>query len=133
MPRTKNRRWKEKIDFSDGEITTADKLYAQERREQLLIPQTMQMLRRMVDGRQDPYMNQYYPGDGSVRLNCLGGFGYGRETRKMVKKGWITIYRSQGNQSCHGGSNTINTTIATITDQGRIAYADWKKRMKGRI
>ncbi len=133
MPRTKNRKWKEKIDYFSGQIVTSDELYARLRREEILIPPTMAMLRRMVDGRQDPYMNQYYPGTGSVRLNCLGGFGYGRETRKMVAKGWITISRSIGHQSCHGGSNTINTTIATITDQGRVAYAKWKQRIGGRI
>lgn len=129
MPRTKLRRWKEKIDFETGEITSADKLYAQERRNKILIPPSMQILHRMVYGYDSIYMNYHNPGTGEARLNCEGGFGYSRDVRKMVKRGWITISR----RSYSGRTSDIRTTIATITDQGRVAYEKWRKRMQHQL
>lgn len=127
-----NRYW-ERIDPETGSITSYEALRDRNTRRELVTPKHMAMLAFMVDGKYEPVAKETYGGNGSVRLNSLGGWAFDASVRKLINKGHVVISRQKGYTSKHGGTNTINTTIATITDEGRLAYADWKKRMKGRL
>lgn len=127
-----NRYW-ERIDPETGAITTYEALRDRNIRRELIMPKHIAMLSYMVEGKYDPVAKETYGGNGSVCLNRLGGWAFDSNVRKLINKGHVVISRSKGHTSRHGGTNTINTTIATITDEGRQAYADWKKRMKGRL
>ncbi|MNV54476.1 hypothetical protein D3C71_1466710 [compost metagenome] len=127
-----NRYW-ERIDPEVGSITTYEALRDRNIRRELIMPKHIAMLSFMVDGKYEPVARETYGGNGSVRLNSIGGWAFDSHVRKLIDRGHVVISRPKGHTSKFGGTNTVNTTVATITDEGRLAYAVWKKRMKGRL
>ncbi len=91
------------------------------------LPKKYLVLKYMVVGEgTEPWV---YGGKGTALINCLGGFAYDSDVRKMIEDGLVTSGRIASRKSAHGGTNDISYTQLTITDKGRAEYARLKKRL----
>lgn len=90
-------------------------------------PKKYLVLKYMVVGEgEEPWV---YGGKGTALINCLGGFAYDSDVRKMIEDGLVTSGRIASRKSAHGGTNDISYTQLTITDKGRKEYDRLKKRL----
>lgn len=121
--RKKRGRW---IDTRSGDIINADELQRRYQSYENISSQRMRMLRFMIEGK-TTVQGSKYGGNGKCLLNCEGGFAYNAEVKRMLKRGEITIHRSNGYPSGFSSAH-IRRTCATVTEKGRAAYERWKKR-----
>lgn len=116
--------------YSSGPMQKLAKARQAQALAEALVPKRFAVLRYMIDGVKS--YSETYGGKGKCYLNFRGGFGIDKEVRRMIKRGEIIVSRGEHHHNSHGGNPTINATVATVTDKGRLAYDNWKRRTKGR-